>query len=283
MYARFSMENPSCAKDCLLKLEACLHEVKHWMGSNRLKLNASKTKFMVISSAYHQKKHSLDKLVFRVDDEIIKQSRFEKNLGSYLDNTLNMEKEVAMTVRSMYYHLRKVAKIRWNLDHNTCARVINAIVTSRLDFNNGILLGMPAKLSKRLQLAQNHAAKLLMQKRKCDHVSPLLVELHWLPVNARVKFKVLVTVYKCLKSATAPSYLSQLLQMQNHNRTLRSSQDRSLLTVPKSKKSNGDRSFSVFAPKCWNLIPRAIRESETLHMFKRNLKTFLFKACYDVN
>ena len=109
--------------------------------------------------------------------------------------------------------------------------------------------------------------------RKHDYVTPLLRELHWLPVEQRIIFKILC-LFLC------PSYISDLLETYKPTRSLRSS-SRNLLVIPRSRlKSYGDRGSSVSAPKLWNDIPETIKCSVDLNAFKRNLKTYLFKRYF---
>ena len=151
--------------------------------------------------------------------------------------------------------------------------LVHAFVTCRLDNCNSLLYRLPKHLVHRRQLAQNCAARLILCGRKHDHVTPLLRELHWLPVEQRIIFKIL-----CL--LLCPSYISDLLETYKPTRSLRSS-SRNLLMIPRSRlKSYGDRAFSVAAPKLWNDITETIKCSVDLNAFKRNLKTYLFKRYF---
>ena len=130
-----------------------------------------------------------------------------------------------------------------------------------------------------MQLAQNCAARLILCGRKHDHVTPLLRELHWLPVEQRIIFKILFFTFKALNNLF-PGYISDLLETYKPTRSLRSS-SRNLLVIPRSRlKSYGDRGSSVSAPKLWNDIPETIKCSVDLNAFKRNLKTYLFKRYF---
>lgn len=153
--------------------------------------------------------------------------------------------------------------------------MVHAFITSRLDSCNSILYGLPeAELSK-LQRIQNTAARLVARVKKSDHISPVLHNLHWLPVRSRIVFKILLITFKALHGQ-APIYITELLTKYNPTRTLRSC-NRSLLLEQKSKTvTNGDRSFSVAAPKLWNSLPQEIRSIDILSRFKSALKTFLF-------
>ena len=110
----------------------------------------------------------------------------------------------------------------------------------------------------RLQRVQNSAARLVMKKRKRDHITPLLRDLHWLPVKFRWQFKMAILVYRHFEG-TLPPYLSGVLHTYQPSRSLRSSSER-LLRVPKrSLKTAGERSFSFLAPSIWNSLPASIR------------------------
>src|SRR4029434_3666764 len=98
---------------------------------------------------------------------------------------------------------------------------------SRLDYCNGLLTGLPACVVKPLQMIQNAAARLVFNQPKRAHVTPLLTELHWLPVAARITFKSLMLVYRVI-AGSAPTYLNALLRANLTPRMLRSSNERHL-------------------------------------------------------
>ena len=100
---------------------------------------------------------------------------------------------------------------------------------------------------KKLQYVQNAAARILTRTGKYEHITPILEELHWIPVDQRTEFKILVLTFKAL-NGTAPKYLRDLLILCQSNRTLRSI-DKKLLAVPSyNLERYGRRAFSVAAP-----------------------------------
>ena len=150
---------------------------------------------------------------------------------------------------------------------------------SHLDYSNSLLYGVSSDLLDRLQKVQNAAARVVLNIRKYDHITQGLRALHWLPIRSRIIFKLAVITFKVLRTEQ-PQYLRDLLIEHDQKRTLRSN-SRYLLKVPNSNlKSAGDRSFAVAAPKIWNSIPDPIKNVRSDRVFRRGLKTHLFKLAY---
>ena len=183
-------------------------------------------------------------------------------------------------MRSTYFHLRRISTIRKHLSDDACASAINATVTSRLDYHNGLLLGLPHKSTQRLQLLQNNAACLLTGVSRREHVTPVLKNLHWLPVDNRITFKVLATIHKSLHSTNGPSYIKELFQLYHPRRSLRSSSDMWQLETIKTSNKYGARSFPLLGAKLWNSLPLELRSMSSHFAFKKNLKTELFRRAY---
>ena len=161
------------------------------------------------------------------------------------------------------------------LTMDVAAQLIHSFVSSRLDYCNSLLYGVSTKSLKRLKKVQNTAARILSLSGKYDHVTPLLKELHWLPIDLRIVFKILLLAYKSV-NGLAPSYLCDLLQPYRPARSLRSSSN-GLIVIPKSWTSTyGDRAFSIAAPRLWNNLPDNIRRSRSVSYYKHHLKTHLF-------
>ena len=191
-----------------------------------------------------------------------------------------MAKQLATTCKSAWHHLYQISKIRRYLTVDQSKSVIHAFVTSRLDQNNSLLIGLPKKSTKCLQSVQNASAKLIMGVKKHDHVTPLLKTLHWLPVEHRILFKVLLLTFKALQNE-GPIYLKNLLNYYQPSRNLRSSSS-GLLCVPKTKfVETSRRAFFVRAPTEYNKLPKDIRDCSSVSSFKSKLKTHLFKIAFN--
>ena len=154
------------------------------------------------------------------------------------------------------------------------------LVISRLDYANCLLYGVPKYELNKLQRVQNAAARLITGTTKADHITGALRNLHWLPIEYRIKFKILLFVYKSLHGL-APDYLSSLINVYRPARALRSCH-RSLLCLPKTNSvTYGQRAFSYAAPELWNSLPDNIKLSQSIAEFKSSLKTFFFKAAFN--
>ena len=138
--------------------------------------------------------------------------------------------------------LHRIGKIRHFLDRSTTEKLVHAFIFSYLDCNNGLLLGVPEAQLTRLQRVQNSAARLVTRKRKFEHVTPILRSLHWLPIRARIQFKVLTLVFKCLHG-NAPAYLSELIKQYQPSRNLRSQSKNLLCEIRVKSTTFGDRAF----------------------------------------
>ena len=99
--------------------------------------------------------------------------------------------------------------------------LIHSLVTSKVDYCNSLLYGVPNQLIQNLQTVSNSAARKLTYNNKLEHIKPLLEQLHWLPVQFRIQYKILLMTFKCLNDA-APAYLEDLIHPNTPNSSLRS-------------------------------------------------------------
>ena len=260
------------------RLERCLSDIRSWMSENKLCLNDGKTELLRFSSKFRisTPQHS----VAIGSNVIVPSSVSVRNLGAMFDDTLTMEDQVKSVCRSATFSLYSIGKIRRYLNYASIERLICSFVTSRLDNYNSLLHGIPGTLMGRLQRVQNSAARLLTGTGKYEHITPVLHRLHWLPIKARIHYKILLTVYKALHGL-APEYIRDLLHIRSSLRTSRSSSS-AQLTVPRVNTAYyGDRAFSVSGPKLWNSLPPQLQNTATITKFKKDLKTHLFRLTYD--
>mgnify|MGYP003487436921 FL=1 len=257
-------------------MQQCCLAVKHWMNCNKLKLNDSKTEALLCGTP--QRRESCPSRSLLVGDATIEFSSCVKSLGVFIDCDLSFEKQISSIVRTSFFHVRSLSKIRPYLTRKAACSVAVSLVLSRLDYCNSLLAGLPQMQIKRLQAVQNAAARVVTRSRKTDHITPILKQLHWLPVAERVKHKVLSLAFRAVRE-NRPAYLTDLIRLYCPSRSLRSA-DQSLLAVPGPRvvktKRYGQRAFSYIATILWNALPRNIRETNSISSFRSSLKTFLF-------
>ena len=186
-----------------------------------------------------------------------------------------------MICSTLNYHIWALRHIRHLLTEDIAHTLGRSIVTSKLDYCNAVLHGAPQKNIAVLQRVQNNLARVVLQRPKTAHVTPLLMSLHWLPVDKRIRFKVVLLTYKVMVSKT-PDYLYRLIseRTSSASMSLRSS-SRTLLRPKFTRTNYGDRAFSASAPAVWNELPAYFNFSDSLNIFKKRLKTVLFDCAFN--
>ena len=278
IFCSFDPSDPLSIEAALSSITTCINEIRTWMTFNFLKLNNDKTEFLVITSPYN--KRWMPDICLRIGEENIRPSTSVRNLGVIFDDEMSMSPQVISLTKNITFHLRNITRIRRFLDNETCNHIVRSLVLSRLDYGNVLLTGTSTKYIMKLQRLQNWSAKLIFCASKQDYASQYLQDLHWLPVDKRILYKMFLYVYKCL-NGFGPNYLASSFSLykQSHY-NLRSAADTSRLTVPKFKskglKSAFNRSFSLTTPTLWNSLPSELRSAASLASFKKGLKTYLF-------
>ncbi|XP_072022312.1 uncharacterized protein [Amphiura filiformis] len=189
---------------------------------------------------------------------------------------MTLSSHVNFLRRSINFQLRNLWRIRQFIDQNTCHLAVLALISSRLDYCNGLFNSLFGKDLTRLQRLQNNAARLVFAVGRRTEASNLLETLHWLPVRQRVLFKILLYVYKSMQQLS-PNYISDYFTVYVPPRTLRSSSDTNRLAIPRrSHRMTGENRFHIAAATAWNSLPVDIKSAATTSAFKSMLKTHLF-------
>ena len=161
----------------------------------------------------------------------------------------------------------ELEKIRSFLSTDAANKLAVSLILSRSDYCYSLLAGLPDNKLNKLQRIQNHAARLVLRMSRHASATALLRTLHWLPVKARIQYKIACLCFQCIYQNSMPPYISDLLQPYCPSRTLRSL-DTSLLTVPLfSLETFGKRSFSGFGPTVWNSLPLPFRKNTVFYNF----------------
>jgi len=187
--------------------------VRHWLLSNGLQLNPSKSD--VIQFVTGRGRERVDDVTsIHVSHTTIQPSCTLKSLGVTLDKQLSFDQHIVDVCKACYFHIRALRHVRESLTDDVATTVACSIISSRLDYCNSLFTGMSAANFAKLQHVQNTLALVLQRCSKHDHitppVSPALIQLHWLPIQQRATYKLATLTFKTL-SFDEPSYLSSLL------------------------------------------------------------------------
>ena len=275
LFSKMTWRNPVACDEEILRMEKCLSDVRKWMIGNKLKMNASKTEVII----FHNGRFERD-IRIRIGEELIEPKAKVRNLGCHLDTQFKMDAHINNATSVGYYQLRRIAKVRPHLSDRACANVIQSQIVSRLDYHNGMLLGLPASHTRKLQLLQNNAARLLTRTKMREHITPVLARLHWLPVEARVQFKTLCHIHRAIHSPHAPPYMQNMISLYHPRRDLRSNDSNFVLDIPRVNNAYGRRSLTHTGATLWNGLPDELRCTVSFMTFKKNLKTVLFRKFY---
>jgi len=157
-----------------------------------------------------------------------------------------------------------------------------AFITSRLDYCNSVLAGVPQNTLEPLQRIQNAAVRLIFQLGLREHVAPGLFQLHWLPVRWRIQYKSCAVMQNSIHMAKCPTYLNDVVETvasSSSRSGLRSSTCNTYVT-PQLRTKFGVRAFSHGGPTAWNSLPVNIRAETSQVKFKELLKTHFFNLAF---
>ena len=114
-----------------------------------------------------------------------------------------------MTCQAAYYHIHNIRRIRKFLTHDSTQTLVHALIMGRVDYCNSLLYGLPEVHIRKLQRVQNSAARLIAGTPRFSHITPILHNLHWLPIKSRINFKIIIITLKAIYGQ-APEYIYML-------------------------------------------------------------------------
>ena len=194
LYLSFKPDNEASQLAALVAMEACIEDIRRWMIHDKLMLNDDKTEFLLIGTRRQLEKIQIDNL--SIGDSAVPASNLARNLVSWFDNNMTMVTHITKTCKSAFYWLHNLNRIRKYLNKHDTETLLRALVTSRLDYCNSLLYGLPNTQLSKLQRVQNAAARLAYRAPRFCHISPLLFQLHWLPIRFRIDFKIILLCFK---------------------------------------------------------------------------------------
>ena len=247
----------------------CIQSVNDWADAHFLKLNREKTQLMVFGDSQFRKTFQFDSFRCNLGSRI-PISGSVKLLGFHIDSDLKFGEHVSSIVSSINYALRNLRPVRKFLSRKDAETIIHALITSKLDQCNSLLIGVSRQNLAKLQVAQNSALRYVLKLNPRSPVSRYYKELHWLTVEKRIYFKFLVVIFKSLNNR-APDQLVEKLKISSPIDMILDE------SVFRPTSAIGRGAFSYLAPRYWNGLPRDLRVIPLLTQFKACLKTYLYE------
>ena len=244
----------------------CINEVVKWSFAHFMKINPDKTEMILFRPPSLNKEVVINGIFF--EEQCIRFSNEVKNVGVWLDRNLSMEKHINLIVSHCYKILRDISRIKKYLDRKQIETLVHAVITSILDYCNCLFINISRDNLYKLQKVQNAAARLILGKRRRDSASRALEELHWLKIEARITYKILLLVYKVLRG--------QFYMKLNYKRFNGRPEEYLMLETPNFQTKFGKRLFEYNGSRLWNALPVRIRSEENIDVYKKSLKTLLF-------
>ena len=170
LYVSFSPNISTGQFEAVTAIQHCVDDIRNWMTNDKLLLNDDKTEFLMIGTKKQLAKVNIDHIL--IGDCAIRPKGVVKNLGTWLDSTLSMNSHVNNTCSNAFYYLYNIRRIRKYLSRRSTETLIHAFVSSRVDYCNSLLYGLPAYQLNKLQRVQNAAARLIFLESKYCHVRP---------------------------------------------------------------------------------------------------------------
>ena len=155
---------------------------------------------------------------------------------------LSMNSHVNKICNTSFYYLHNIMRIRNHLSRKST----ETLMSSRLDYCNSLLYGLPQVQIGKLQRVQNAAARLIFKEPKFSHITPVLYQLHWLPIKYRIEFKILLFTFKAIHGM-APDYICKLISRKSSTRYLLRSSERIMLETPSG--NTWRKSFLLRSPE----------------------------------
>ena len=267
-----------------LFVQSISEAVYTWMNNRRLKMNPGKTEIIIIGSNNNvQSFRSEFGQVIQFGDTVLPLSEKIRNLGFIFDQHLTMADQINKVKRKAIGGLINISHISPIIDKKYRIQLVHSLVLSHIDFCNSLYYGLAQSDLHSLQMLLNSAARLVENwpRFSVNPVTPICIKLHFLPIKARIEFKICLLVFKALKYSK-PSYLFDLLKpyVPISNILLRS---RGRLSEPLiSNRVNSEKCFEYHAPRLFNSLPDDIKLLDSVESFKNKLKTYLFLKAYDV-
>ena len=196
------------------RLSSLLSDLKIWMARKKLKLNNGKTEIIVIRGN-HRNVSEANFGVMSFGDTQLVPCESAKNLSVVLNSLLSFRSHIDFIVRTYNFHIRNLYMIKDFVNRKNLVTLVHSLIVSKVDYCNSLFIRLPNVILKKGQSVLNRAARLIFNLPPRVPTTSSLIELHWLPLEARIEFKICFIAFKALKF-NQPSYIRELLSFSSH-------------------------------------------------------------------
>ena len=200
IYLSFKPSKAGDKENCIKRLETYITEIREWMMVNMLKQQLAKIGKVSIN---------IGSIQVQLVDHV-------RNLGYHMDQLLKNGPHINKLVSNLYLQLKNIQRIHSKLDQNSSKTIIQAIIQSRLDYCDSLLLRTPENQLDKLQQIQNMACRIVCNLRKYDHITDSMKHMHWLKIQQRMYYKVACLVFNCIRKSAPKYFIELILPMQQN-------------------------------------------------------------------
>ena len=251
--------------DIEAKLDENCRIVSSWMKSNKLKLNADKTHFLVVGT--QERLRNVIKPTVHMDGLVLKEDidRCEFLLGVDIQANLKWNKHIQRVLAKLKARLVGLNKLKFLVPYNTRNTMVIGIFNSVLIYCLPLYGGCNKGHIKDLQVLQNKAGQIVAHKPPHTNRDSLYDQLGWLTVNQLIIHHTALLVFKIRKSAE-PEYLAKILGKDGRT---------GKIMIPNMKIGLVQNSFCFRGSASWNSLPESLRLMTKIGPFKTGLKKWI--------
>jgi hypothetical protein len=258
-------------QECMEKLNRDLENLSKWLKFNKLKLNVSKTKYIIMTGRRSNIENGSTSLI--IDGEQIARVTTMKYLGVEIDEKLDFKQHVDTTIKKMAKKVGFLGRIQQKLTKTAKITIYNSIISPHLDYCSSILFLANEEYLNRMQIIQNRAMRIILRCHRRTHVKTMLDNLEWQSTKQRIYMNTLVFIFK-IKHNMAPDYLSSKLLYTREATThvLRNADD---FRLPRYNRTYTQNSLWHAGLNEFNKLPLNVKNSDNLNYFKEQVKEHL--------
>ena len=246
-----------------------LQRIAAWCCTHGLLINPDKSKLLLLGTPQMLARVPKGFGVTLLSKEMLP-SCSAKDLGVIVDSRLSFDEHVTEVVSKCIGSLCQINRVKYLFDRSAIITIVISLAFGKLFYCSSVWASTTKKNMARLQKVQNFAAGIVTGGRMYDHITPMLKELHWLPVAKQLEVRDTLMAFKCMKRLAPPSLCNKFTtRSQVHTRNTR---NKDKFNIPFFRSATGRRSFSYRAAQLWNNLPENLTNIESFNVFKTAIK-----------